>query len=150
MSLAIAESAKGIQVGDGGPFGCVVVRGDAVISTAHNEVLLTNDPTAHAEIVAIRRACDLLQHFHLSGCEVYCSCEPCPMCFGALYWARPERIFYANTRHDAAAIAFDDNFIYAQLALPGAEQKIPLIPIDMPEAKSVFAHWVKNGNANLF
>ena len=142
MYLAIEESRAGMLAGDGGPFGCIIVKGDEIIGRGHNRVLYSNDPTAHAEIVAIRDACANLANYQLHGCEVYCSCEPCPMCFGALYWARPDRIFYANTKDDAAAIGFDDHFIYEQLDIEDyAKRKIPLIKIDLPEAISVFEAW---------
>ncbi len=141
MSLAIEESLKGMQAGDGGPFGCVIVKNDEVVGTGHNKVLCSNDPTAHAEVVAIRDACSRLQSFQLDECEVYCSCEPCPMCFGAIYWARPARVFYANTKKDAASIGFDDQFIYEQLGLPHEARKIPLIAVNVPEAWKVFEAW---------
>lgn len=142
MQLAIEEARLGVKAGHGGPFGCVVVKGDEIVGKGHNRVLCTNDPTAHAEVVAIRNACSSLGYFQLTGCEVYCSCEPCPMCFGALYWARPDVIFYANTKHDAAAIGFDDAFIYEQLAIPQYEdRKIPLIHIPQTDALLVFQYW---------
>lgn len=150
MQQAIAESLEGMEAGHGGPFGCVVVQNNRIIAAAHNEVLLTNDPTAHAEVVAIRRACAALGSFQLTGCEVYCSCEPCPMCFGALYWARPAKIFFANTKQDAAAIGFDDAFIYAQLALPATAQTIPMMAIALPAAKAVFDAWAAKGNKHLY
>jgi tRNA(Arg) A34 adenosine deaminase TadA len=142
MYLAVEESRLGMEAGDGGPFGCIIVRGDEIIGRGHNRVLCNMDPTAHAEVVAIRDACTNLSNYQLHGCEVYCSCEPCPMCFGALYWARPDRIFYANTKDDAAAIGFDDHFIYEQLEIEDyAKRKIPMIKIDLPEAISVFEAW---------
>lgn len=142
MYLAVEESRLGMEAGDGGPFGCIIVKGDEIIGRGHNLVLYSNDPTAHAEVVAIRDACANLSNYQLHGCEVYCSCEPCPMCFGALYWARPDRIFYANTKKDAAAIGFDDHFIYEQLEIEDyAKRKIPMIKIDLPEAISVFEEW---------
>ena len=141
MILAIEESAKGMQAGHGGPFGCVIVKGNEIVGRGHNRVLIGNDPTAHAEVVAIRDACANLQTFQLDDCEIYCSCEPCPMCFGAIYWARPAKIFYANTKQDAAAIGFDDQFIYDQLEIPMHERKIPLISIKMDEAWAVFEDW---------
>ena len=150
MYLAIEESKIGMQAGDGGPFGCVIVLDNEVIGNGHNKVLSNNDPTAHAEVVAIRDACTRLGTFQLTGCEVYCSCEPCPMCFGAIYWARPARVFYANTKINAAQIGFDDQFIYDQLGLPLAERKIPLIAIDMPEALHVFDAWHNTQNKTLY
>jgi tRNA(Arg) A34 adenosine deaminase TadA len=131
-----------MEAGDGGPFGCIIVKGDEMVGRGHNRVLATNDPTAHAEVVAIRDACANLGSYQLTGCEVYCSCEPCPMCFGALYWARPDRIYFANTKKDAAAIGFDDDFIYQQLGIADyALRKIPLLKIDIPGAKEVFEQW---------
>jgi guanine deaminase len=150
MYLAIEESRAGITAGDGGPFGCVIVKGDEVVGSGHNTVLRTNDPTAHAEIVAIRDACARLQTFQLDGCEVYCSCEPCPMCFGAIYWARPAKVFYANTKADAASIGFDDQFIYDQLALPMHTRKIPLIAIEMSDALKVFHAWRDTSGKTLY
>lgn len=150
MYLAIEESKLGMLAGDGGPFGCVVVRGDEVVGSGHNKVLCTNDPTAHAEIVAIRDACSRLGTFQLDGCEVYCSCEPCPMCFGAIYWARPAKVFYANTKTDAAAIGFDDQFIYDQLELPLPDRKIPLVAIEMTDALKVFHAWRDSSDKTLY
>ncbi len=150
MYLAIEESMQGMQAGDGGPFGCVVVKNDEVVGTGHNKVLCTNDPTAHAEVVAIRDACSRMSTFQLDDCEVYCSCEPCPMCFGAIYWARPAKVFYANTKYDAASIGFDDQFIYDQLELPHEERKIPLIAITIPDAMIVFEKWRDNAEKTLY
>ena len=151
MYLAVEESRLGMEAGDGGPFGCIIVKGDEIIGRGHNLVLYSNDPTAHAEVVAIRDACANLSNYQLHGCEVYCSCEPCPMCFGALYWARPDRIFYANTKKDAAAIGFDDHFIYEQLEIEDyAKRKIPMIKIDLPEAISVFEEWKRLPDKGLY
>lgn len=150
MSLAIEESKLGMLAGDGGPFGCVIVKGDEVVGRGHNKVLCTNDPTAHAEVVAIRDACASLGTFQLIDCEVYCSCEPCPMCFGAIYWARPARVFYANTKTDAAAIGFDDQFIYDELGLPHADRKIPLVAIEMKDALSIFNAWRDLSDKTLY
>lgn len=141
MRMAVALSRMGMDQGQGGPFGAIVVRGDEVIGQGSNRVLADRDPTAHAEIVAIREACLHTTDFTLEGCEIYTSCEPCPMCLGAIYWARPDRVYYANTRHDAAAIGFDDAFIYQQLNLPTATRKIPMIGLDYPEALQVFDRW---------
>src|SRR4051812_15098169 len=115
MSEAIKLSAKGITLNEGGPFGCVIVRGGEIVGRGNNRVALLNDPTAHAEVVAIRDACNHLKTFQLTDCEIYSSCEPCPMCLAAIYWARIKRIFFANTRHDAAAIGFDDATIYSEM-----------------------------------
>ncbi len=150
MYLAIEESRLGMQAGDGGPFGCVIVKNDEVVGTGHNKVLSNNDPTAHAEVVAIRDACSRMNTFQLDDCEVYCSCEPCPMCFGAIYWARPAKVFYANTKQDAASIGFDDQFIYDQLELPLEGRKIPLIAIEMPDAWKVFEAWRDASEKTLY
>jgi tRNA(Arg) A34 adenosine deaminase TadA len=151
MYLAIEESWQGMEAGHGGPFGCVIVRGDEIVGRGHNRVLDTNDPTAHAEVVAIRDACANLGSFQLEGCEVFCSCEPCPMCFGALYWARPDKIFYANTKQDAAAIGFDDAFIYEQLEIEDlSKRKIPLIRMDAQDALNVFKAWKKLPDKGLY
>lgn len=139
-----------MEAGDGGPFGCVIVKGDEIVGRGHNRVLCTNDPTAHAEIVAIRDACERLQSFQLDGCEMYCSCEPCPMCFGAIYWARPAKVFYANTKADAASIGFDDQFIYDQLKLRNEQRKIPLISIPMDDAFKVFQKWRDTSDKTLY
>ncbi len=126
LRMAIQLAEEGMKKGEGGPFGAVVVNAEGeVIAKGNNRVLITSDPTAHAEVVAIRRACAHLQDFQLEGCTIYASCEPCPMCLGAIYWARPERLVFAASRHDAAGIAgFDDNFIYEEIALPFAERHL--------------------------
>ncbi|GAA4308891.1 guanine deaminase [Compostibacter hankyongensis] len=141
MQLAIDLALEGMQQGKGGPFGAIVVKGDEIIGRGANQVPATSDPTAHAEVVAIREACRKLGTFELSGCEIYTSCEPCPMCLGAIYWARPDRVYYAGTRADAAGAGFDDAFIYKEISLPLAERSIPMIPMMKEEALSVFAAW---------
>lgn len=123
------EMAVASVLRDGGPFAALVVKDGIVIATGTNQVTRGNDPTAHAEIVAIREACRVLGDFQLDGCDIYSSCEPCPMCLGAIYWARPSRVFFAATRQDAAAAGFDDSFIYQQIALPHAERTIPMTPL---------------------
>lgn len=150
MQHAIALSRKGMESGDGGPFGAVVVKGDEIIGEGWNQVLATTDPTAHAEVVAIRQACERLGAFQLTGCEIYTSCEPCPMCLGAIYWARPQRVYYANTKEDAAAIDFDDSFIYKELEVPHTEKRIPLIPMPEQEALAVFREWKEKGDKTLY
>lgn len=150
LQLAIEEAAKGMAAGDGGPFGCVIVKDDKVLLTAHNKVVCTNDPTAHAEVVAIRQACLLLNDFQLTGCTVYASCEPCPMCLGALYWARPERIVYAASRADAAAAGFDDSFIYEEISIPHEERSIPFIHQHHPNAGDVFEQWKAMENKKTY
>jgi guanine deaminase len=137
IELAIDNVRRG-----GGPFGALVVREGTVIATGANQVTRANDPTAHAEIVAIREACRSLGHFQLTGCEVYCSCEPCPMCLGALYWARPERVWFAATHDEAAAAGFDDAFIYGQLQIPPSERSIPMLRVIEEDATRPFEEWV--------
>lgn len=141
MLEAIRLSKEGSAAGEGGPFGCVIVKGDEIIGRGNNKVLLHNDPTAHAEIVAIRDACKNLGSFQLDGCEVYTSCEPCPMCLGAIYWARPQVIYYANNREDAAHIGFDDSLIYAEVCKARENRIIPILPVKVPEAINVFNDW---------
>jgi guanine deaminase len=141
LQMAVEESRMGMNEGHGGPFGCVIVQNGKVLVTAHNKVLATNDPTAHAEIVAIREACQLLNNFQLTGCEVYASCEPCPMCMGAIYWARPDRVFYASSKADAANAGFDDSFIYDELDIAHPERKIPFEYHPLPGAKDVLDSW---------
>jgi guanine deaminase len=127
---------------NGGPFGALVVRDGVVIATGSNQVTRTNDPTAHAEVTAIREACRVLGKFQLDDCDVYSSCEPCPMCLGALYWARPNRVFFAATQHQAAAAGFDDSFIYDEIATPPGERKIPMVQVDDEHATLPFEQWV--------
>ena len=140
MREAIRLASESVSHG-GGPFGAVIVKDGKVIAGCSNSVTLDNDPTAHAEVNTIRRACRILGTFDLSGCVIYTSCEPCPMCLGAIYWAGIERIYYANTRQDAAAIHFDDNFIYEELDKPLSERAIPIIPMLRDEALSSFRLW---------
>ena len=141
MQAAIALSIKSVKSGQGGPFGAVIVKDGEIIAKAHNQVTSTNDPTAHAEIVAIRQACQVLQTFQLNGCELYTSCEPCPMCLGAIYWARLDRVYYANTKADAADIDFDDQFIYQELDLPIGERQLPMVQMLRQEALPAFQLW---------
>ena len=150
MRQAIELSLKGIRNNEGGPFGCVVVNKDGVIiGSGNNKVTTTNDPTAHAEIVAIRDACRNIGAFQLKGCTIYSSCEPCPMCLGAIYWARPARIVYACTREDAAAIDFDDDFLYKELIQPIEARKIPTVQVLRKEGIVVFKEWkAKNDKIN--
>ncbi|MEM6801791.1 MAG: nucleoside deaminase [Bacteroidota bacterium] len=149
MREAIRLSLENIGSGLGGPFGAIVVKDKQIIASASNEVLKTLDPTAHAEIVAIRRACQALGSYQLTECEIYASCEPCPMCLGAIYWARPERVFYANSREDAAAIGFDDAFIYQELNKKLQDRKIPMVQILQKEALAAFQQWEINGDPKL-
>ncbi len=141
MREAIKLAEAGLRGGRGGPFGCVVVRKGQVVGRGHNCVTSANDPTAHAEITAIREACGALKAFQLDDCELYTSCEPCPMCLAAIYWARIPKVFYGNTRTDAAAIGFDDDFIYRQVALPPAKRTIAMQPLLGDEAITAFREW---------
>lgn len=141
MSKAIELSIENVKRGYGGPFAALVVRAGEIIATGVNQVTSSNDPTAHAEIVAIREACRKMATFQLEGYDIYTTCEPCPMCLGAIYWARPARVFFANTREDAKRIGFDDDFIYAQVALPFGERSIPFIPLMREEALTAFRMW---------
>lgn len=138
---AINLSRQGMESNQGGPFGCIVVKGETIVGKGNNCVTSTNDPTAHAEVMAIRDACKTLGAFQLNDCEIYTSCEPCPMCMGAIYWARPAKVFYANTRVDAASIGFDDSLIYAELSLPLTQRKIAIECIGREEALKVFEMW---------
>src|SRR6187402_475118 len=141
MLEAIRLSKENMMAGKGGPFGCVVVKDGEIIGRGFNQVTSTYDPTAHAEVMAIREACKALGTFQLTGCEIYTSCEPCPMCLGAIYWARPSKVYYANTRDDAAAIQFDDDFIYKEIGISIADRSIPFVHLHMKEAMDVFAQW---------
>lgn len=141
MRRAIELSLEMMRSGRGGPFGAVVVKGGAVVAEGSNQVTSSNDPTAHAEVVAIRRACQALNSFDLTGCEIYTSCEPCPMCLGAIYWARLGRICYANDRHDAAKIGFQDDFLYREIPLPPDQRAIPTLRLLQTEGWAVFEEW---------
>ncbi len=141
MREAIKLAANGMQSGHGGPFGCVIVRRGEIVGRGNNRVTSTNDPTAHAEVTAIRDACTTLKTFQLADCELYTSCEPCPMCLAAIYWARVPTVFYGNTRQDAAAIGFDDEFIYQQVALPPDRRAIKMQPLLRNEALATFQGW---------
>lgn len=139
IELAVDNVRRG-----GGPFAAMVVRGGAVIAAGVNQVTRANDPTAHAEVVAIREACRVLGAFQLAGCDLYTSCEPCPMCLGAIYWARPERVFFAATQQDAAAAGFDDEFIYREIALPPRSRRIPMLRLEEEGAARPFEVWLGN------
>ncbi len=141
LRRAVDLSVAGSSSGDGGPFGAVVVVDGEVVGEGWNEVLLTRDPTAHAEVVAIRRACQRLATFDLDGATMYASCEPCPMCWAATLWARCGRIVYANTRDQAAAIGFDDELFYEQMAVPLADRAVPMAHVPLPEAAAAFSAW---------
>lgn len=137
---AVRLSAESIKNG-GGPFGALIVKENKIIAKSSNSVTKDKDPTAHAEINVIRKACKVLNTFDLSGCEIYTSCEPCPMCFGAIYWARLDKIYFANTQKDAESVGFDDSFIYDEISLKPSERKIPNIKITSKEALNVFKEW---------
>ncbi|MBS1734703.1 MAG: nucleoside deaminase [Bacteroidetes bacterium] len=141
MQEAIALSRHGMENNHGGPFGCIIVKDDEIVGRGNNQVTSTNDPTAHAEVVAIRDACRNLGTFQLDDCEVYTSCEPCPMCLGAIYWARPKIIYFANNREDAAAIGFDDSMIYDEMSASIENRKIPIRSLGREEALQVFMAW---------
>ena len=134
-------SLEKMRRNDGGPFGAVVVRKNEIVGRGWNRVTSANDPTAHAEIMAVRAACKKLKTFRLDDCELYTSCEPCPMCLAAIYWARLKKVYYANTRKDAARIQFDDDLIYREVAEPVSRRKIPMKQLLRPEALKVFAEW---------
>lgn len=146
MQEAIRLSIANVEEGKGGPFGAVVVKNGKIIARGINQVTTNNDPTAHAEVVAIREACKVLNTFQLDGCEIYTSCEPCPMCLGAIYWARPDKLFYANSKEDAANIKFDDQFIYEEIAKPVEERKLFTRQILREEALEAFDKWAKSTN----
>lgn len=144
MRRAIALAEQGMNAKAGGPFGALVVKDGEIIAENYNRVTSENDPTAHAEVLAIRDACKKLKAFQLKGCVIYTSCEPCPMCLGAIYWARPDRVVYACTKEDAASINFDDHFVYQQIEMPIGERSIPFNQLLRNEAQSVFESWKKN------
>lgn len=141
MKRAIELARSNITNLKGGPFGAVIVKDHKIIGEGCNEVISNNDPTAHAEIVAIRNACKNLNSFQLDDCEIYTSCEPCPMCLGAIYWARPKKIYFAATREDAEQANFDDSFIYKEVSLPIGQRKIPTVQLMKVESKTVFTEW---------
>ncbi|NYF88794.1 nucleoside deaminase [Tunturiibacter empetritectus] len=141
MQRAIALATENVTSGRGGPFGAVIVRDGEIVATGANLVTATNDPTAHGEIVAIRNACQMLGTFQLTGCHIYTSCEPCPMCLAAIYWARCEAIFYGNCAADAAAAGFDDAFLYEEMKLPVDQRKIPAFNLLPEQAISSFEAW---------
>jgi guanine deaminase len=144
MAKAIQLSHESINSLNGGPFAALVVKDGEIISEGTNSVTAWNDPTAHAEIVAIRRACTKLQTFQLTGCDIYSTCEPCPMCLGAIYWARPRALYFAAGRTDAAQAGFDDRFIYEQLSLPLHDRRIPTVQTMRGEAVRVLQEWIAN------
>lgn len=141
MRMAIELAENNVTSEQGGPFGAVIVKDGMVVARSANKVVPNNDPTAHAEVLAIRLACQELNTFDLSGCEIYASCEPCPMCLGAIYWARIDKIYYANTKADAADIGFDDAFIYQELDKPMDKRKLPIVQLMRDEAMNAFKLW---------
>jgi tRNA(Arg) A34 adenosine deaminase TadA len=141
MQRALALALENVQSGCGGPFAALVVRNGEIIAEATNGVTSTNDPTAHAEMVAIRESCKKLGTFQLAGCEIYASCEPCPMCLGAIYWSRLHRVYFAATAADAANAGFDDSFIYQEISKPHAQRKIPMVQLMREEALNPFRAW---------
>lgn len=141
ITEAVELSRNGMNNNEGGPFGAIIVKDGKVVGKGNNRVTSSNDPTAHAEVVAIRDACKNLNSFQLDDCILYTSCEPCPMCLGAIYWARPSKVFYANTREDAAAIGFDDDFIYEEINVSMDDRKIPFEQLGREEALQVFKEW---------
>ncbi|WP_262511713.1 nucleoside deaminase [Adhaeribacter pallidiroseus] len=150
MREAIRLSLEKMQAGYGGPFGAVVVRNNKIIARGFNNVLASNDPTAHAEVDAIRKACATLQTFQLTDCDLYTSCEPCPMCLGAIYWTRFRKVYYGNSKQDAAAIGFDDHFIYQELEKPQTDRQIPTEQLLPEEANVAFQEWGKNPNKLVY
>jgi len=141
MKAAIKAALEGMNNNEGGPFGCVVVKNGEIIGRGNNKVTSTNDPTAHAEVIAIREACNILNTFQLKGCEIYTTCEPCPMCLGAIYWARPEKVYFGSNQIDAANIGFDDEFIYKEISLPYSKRSIPFEQLGRDIALEAFIKW---------
>lgn len=141
MQEAINMALENVKSGKGGPFGAVIVKDNKIIAKGSNLVTSTNDPTAHAEVVAIRNACKQLNSFQLDDCEIYTSCEPCPMCLGAIYWARPKKIYFACTKKDAAEAHFDDSFIYEEIPLPFDKRSIPTLQLMRDEGLKAFSEW---------
>ena len=146
MRRAIELARQGVESNRGGPFGCVIVKDGEVVGEGCNQVTSANDPTAHAEITAIRDACRKLNSFQLTDCSVYTSCEPCPMCLGAIYWARPAAVYFAGTREDAAAAGFDDELFYDEIDRPNDERQLRLQPMLRDEAQTVFEQWVEKAD----
>jgi tRNA(Arg) A34 adenosine deaminase TadA len=143
MKEAINVAINGMNQNEGGPFGCVIVKDGKIIGRGNNKVTSTNDPTAHAEVIAIREACKNLKSFQLEGCEIYTSCEPCPMCLGAIYWARPEKVYFGSNHMDAANIGFDDEFIYKEIPLPYDKRSIPFEQLGRDIALEPFQKWME-------
>ncbi len=150
MRRAVALAQQGMESNAGGPFGCVIVKDGKIVGEGHNRVLADKDPTAHAEIVAIRDACRNLSDFQLEGCTLYASCEPCPMCLGAIYWARPKEVFYALTKEDAAGAGFDDHFIYEEIEKPMHIRSIKFEKLMRNEAAQLFQYWKEKQDKSVY
>src|SRR5690554_2907194 len=150
MLEAVNAALKGMENNDGGPFGCVIVKDEKIVGRGNNKVTSHNDPTAHAEIIAIRDACKNLNSFQLEGCVIYTSCEPCPMCFGAIYWARPDKVYYGCSHQDAADIDFDDAFIYKEIELPYNKRSIPFEQIARDIALKPFQKWSSKDDKTVY
>jgi len=146
MQIAYDEAVEGMLNNEGGPFGAMIVKNGKVIATAHNEVLKSKDPTAHAEVNAIRKASQVLESFDLSGCELYTTCEPCPMCLGAIFWARITKVYFAATKEDAARGGFDDSHFYELIE----KKELPLIQMDASEGKKLFSIWLEKSDAQIY
>ena len=146
MQIAYDEAVEGMLNNEGGPFGAMIVKNGKVIATAHNEVLKSKDPTAHAEVNAIRKASQVLESFDLSGCELYTTCEPCPMCLGAIFWARITKVYFAATKEDAALGGFDDSHFYELIE----KKELPLIQIDASSGKKLFSIWLEKSDAQIY
>jgi guanine deaminase len=150
MRRAIALALENVRSGSGGPFAALIVKDEHIIAEGTNRVTVTNDPTAHAEVVAIREACRVLADFQLGGCDLYTTCEPCPMCLGAIYWARPARIFYAATAADAADAGFDDAFVYDEMKIAPAARRIPMTQLLRNDSLAIFSAWKQQENKTLY
>lgn len=150
MDQAIAAAVAGMRAGDGGPFGALVARGDEVLAVACNRVLARQDPTAHAEVEAIRAACAKLGSFSLEGCDLYATCEPCPMCLAASYWARLDRVYHACDRADAERAGFDDAFVYREMELPPSRRRMPLTPFEREAGLATFRAWSEKPNRTIY
>ena len=150
MLEAVNAALKGMENNEGGPFGCVIVKDGKIVGRGNNKVTSTNDPTAHAEVTAIRDACKNLGSFQLEGCEIYTSCEPCPMCLGAIYWARPDKVYYGCNQQDAADIGFDDEFIYKEIPLPYEKRSIPFESLGRDIALEPFQKWSEKDDKTVY
>jgi guanine deaminase len=150
MKRAIALALENVRSGSGGPFAALIIKEGRIVAEGTNRVTLTNDPTAHAEIVAIREACRVLADFQLSGCDLYTTCEPCPMCLGAIYWARPAQIIYAATAADAAGAGFDDAFIYEELKIAPSARRIPMTQLLRDDSLAIFSAWKQQENKTRY